>query len=265
VSPTHGPDEEQYIQIDISVPPAINGVEWGSVAILSPSQRAYPLTALFSKGESAVTVEAGTIDSDDYNGVMNLLQGGYKGASEAKPPTPSEQPVSNLFLDGAYRSIVVGDVVIIQSGAHFHAGRIIAHVEVHSLVSAVVLGMSGSSIRRTPCRTRASSPVSNSLSLSLSGLLSTIFSMGGVSFLPSANWGCFSCWFTRQDTPPSSCSRRSPPSTTSGYTSLTSRVEDVQMNCAGFNDSAWALVLAGLQSTRDGTGRRTAGAERGGR
>lgn len=65
VTLTPGVDGSPYVQIDVSESPSISGdTTWENVSVLSPSQRAYALTAIFELAESAVT-DGGTIDEGD--------------------------------------------------------------------------------------------------------------------------------------------------------------------------------------------------------
>jgi len=123
-----GVDREAYVAITVTKPPGIAGdVDWESVSLHSTSQRAFVMTKLFDGQSLAVEVSAGDISGEEetYRDPLTLFLGGHIGSNKAAVPPLPKQTTSTVDLDGSYRSIVTGDVVIFQRGAEYHARRVV--------------------------------------------------------------------------------------------------------------------------------------------
>lgn len=130
-------DGREYVQIKVAKPANLSEmVGYKSVALVSPSQRAYLRTALFAvQNEPAIR---GTDDLTNEEiqatyGSLGVLLSGHDGSVEeevsAADFSDDDRSQSFVELDSVYRSIYVGDYVIVQSKAHFSAHRVMATLE----------------------------------------------------------------------------------------------------------------------------------------
>ena len=123
-----GVDRESYVAMEVMAPPDIAGVvDWRSVSLHSPSQRAYVMTGIFQNSQSAVKTDIDGLPGDNpaIKDSLSLFFGGHIGSNKAVLPPLEQQTTSTLTLDGSYRSIIAGDIVLLQRGSTYHARRVV--------------------------------------------------------------------------------------------------------------------------------------------
>jgi hypothetical protein len=127
VSPERAGDGQSYVRLRVTdSPPIASFVEFGDVAAVSPSQKAYARTALLSDEAGSPIREADDVTNfiiNDPKGPFARTSGGHSGNKKhsisAADFTSNEKTQSTIDLDSVYRSILAGDHVIIQYNAYF--------------------------------------------------------------------------------------------------------------------------------------------------
>lgn len=130
-------DDQEYIEIRVTKPAPIDSkIPYKDVALASPSQRAYLRTALLEdevvNGVKLKQIRDATPLSDaEINTLVNgfgLMPAGHAGnvqhEASAQYYTSQDRGQSWVELDSVYRSIFVGDFVIVQYNAYFSAHRV---------------------------------------------------------------------------------------------------------------------------------------------
>ena len=132
VKSTRELDQNDYIELTILNPHKSNPslsvnlfdgvVNTLNVSILSPSQRAYPKTNFFGGVPFPPPPDGYGPTADDLKAI------GFKPGGYGPPLAESEDPIDTSFtlatLDGVYRSIKVGDLVIVQNGDFYSPHRV---------------------------------------------------------------------------------------------------------------------------------------------
>lgn len=121
---------EQLVKLTVTSPPSIpQPTTRDNIALLSPSQRAYALPPTFqvSYDNESIELNSNTFDISDTILFKNLeiFVGGYKGSISLPSTDKTAQTTSKIVLDGVYHAIAPGDLIIAQSGASFHAARVV--------------------------------------------------------------------------------------------------------------------------------------------
>jgi len=129
VAPVRQADGNEYVAMRVADGPEFSAnVERENVALISPSQRAFVCTSFFDLPLGPIVAE-GSLDSvalDIVNDVLSLLPGGYAGMvnQTINVLALEDKTQSGLYLDGVYRSINAGDLVILQVGEALKVHRV---------------------------------------------------------------------------------------------------------------------------------------------
>ncbi len=140
VKPTQELDGAIYIEttvanpkfLDATLDPPLLAVEADvrGVSIFSPSQQAYVKTSLFNQDEKAFQPAEFVLSDPAVLAVLKYKPGGY---GPADPDSPSDGEFSNsgtlVVLDGVYRNIKAGDLIIVQKGSRFSPHRVVTYSE----------------------------------------------------------------------------------------------------------------------------------------
>ncbi|MCY1004532.1 hypothetical protein OV079_02895 [Nannocystis pusilla] len=139
VSSFKGRDAQEYVELRVAKKPAISAsVGYKSVALFSPSQRAYVKTKLLDNAvndqneeESAIHEVPPLSDAEIgalYNG-FGVTIAGHLGnvvnPVSGSDFTDSEKKQTSVDLDSVYRSIYAGDFVVVQYNDYFSAHRVV--------------------------------------------------------------------------------------------------------------------------------------------
>ena len=146
-------DAQQYIEMEVADPPSWpSNVQGETVAVLSPSQRAYARTELFLSTDNVLQSISAMNDSE-IEGAASVLgfvpdgHNGFKNYSiEAQNFSPADRTRCTLYLDGVYRAISTGDTVIVQHGSNLSAHLVLRTVEIPVTIKLDEDGTPGPSV-----------------------------------------------------------------------------------------------------------------------
>ncbi|MCY1064413.1 hypothetical protein OV090_06560 [Nannocystis sp. RBIL2] len=133
VSSIKAVDAREYVEIKVAKPATeiSDATEYRNVILASPSQRAYLRTGLLESASATPISNATSLNDEtlnDLNKDFSFSNGGQEEGFEyeisAQDYTADDRKQSFVELDSVYRSIFVGDYVIVQYNSYFSAHRV---------------------------------------------------------------------------------------------------------------------------------------------
>lgn len=117
-------DGNDYVLMTITEKLRFDGsmVNLEDVSLQSPSQRDYACTNMFDLPDARPIMDvADPLDVDALIDIVSVLPGGHKGTTGETIDTGAftDKSQSRIWLDGVYRAINAGDLVILQAGSKF--------------------------------------------------------------------------------------------------------------------------------------------------